>query len=104
MTSDRDRLPPAFAELAAYGVCAREAVSSVEELLADLWSRRPHALGSYACRLAADERCFTPAGMLRTPLRLRVGEDVRVPLEVVLERAGLEVAREDPLLLTVHAS
>ena len=97
--SDRDRLLLAFANLASYGIAARDAYGENASeahaaVAADLRLRHPHGLGAYVFWTAADDaRSFDEYGRLIAELPLHTGgsgtaEAVRTA--VALE--GIELA------------
>ena len=97
--SDRDRLLLAFANLASYGIAARDAygenaTEAHAAVAADLRLRYPHGLGAYVFWTRADDaRSFDAYGRLIAELPLHTGGDrtaEAVRTAVALE--GIELA------------
>jgi hypothetical protein len=97
--SDRDRLLLAFANLASYGIAARDAygehaTEAHAAVAADLRLRHPHGLGAYVFWTATDDaRSFDEYGRLIAELPLHTGGDgtaEAVRTAVALE--GIELA------------
>jgi hypothetical protein len=92
--SDRDRLLLAFANLASYGIAARDAYgdSATEAhaaLAADLRLRFPHGTGAYAFWTRTDDaRSFDAYGRLVADLPLHTGGEGTV--EAVRTAVALE--------------
>ena len=109
--SDRDRLLLAFANLASYGIAARDAYgdSATEAhaaVAADLRLRHPHGLGAYVFWTRTDDASrFDAYGSLISELPLHTGgegtaEAVRtaaalVGIELAVADDGLRVLTED---------
>jgi hypothetical protein len=112
--SDRDRLLLAFANLASYGIAARDAYgdSATEAhaaVAADLRLRRPHGLGAYVFWTRTDDASrFDAYGNLTSELPLHTGGDrtaeaVRsaaalVGIELAVADDGLRVLAEGQTL------
>jgi hypothetical protein len=112
--SDRDRLLLAFANLASYGIAARDAYgdSATEAhaaVGADLRLRHPHGLGAYVFWTRTDDASrFDAYGNLTAELPLHTGGDgtadaVRsaaalMGIELAVADDGLRVLAEDPTL------
>ena len=112
--SDRDRLLLAFANLASYGIAARDAYgdSATEAhaaVAADLRLHHPHGLGAYVFWTRTDDASrFDAYGNLISELPLHTGgegtpEAVRsaaalVGIELAVAADGLHVLTEDQTL------
>jgi hypothetical protein len=100
VTTDRDRLILAFAELNRHGIAARPALPGTAPeghalLRAELARRFPYGMGSYAFWTRADEHRFDPAGALTSALSLHCSAyDVAVAVEAACREAGI-VAQPD---------
>jgi hypothetical protein len=107
--STRDRLLLAFANLASYGIAARDAygddaAEAHAAIAADLRLRHPHGLGSYVFWTRADDDRFDVQGNLTAELMLHTGghrtaEAVRTAcalagLELAVDGEGLRVLAE----------
>ena len=96
--SDRERLLLAFANLASYGIAARDAYgdSATEAhaaVAADLRLRFPHGTGAYVFWTAADDsRSFDTYGRLIADLPLHVGgERTTEALRTAAALEGIEL-------------
>ena len=97
--SDRDRLLLAFANLASYGIAAREAYgdSATEAhaaVAADLRLRFPHGSGAYVFWTRPDDaRSFDAYGRLIAELPLHVGgEQTAEAVRTAVALEGIELA------------
>jgi hypothetical protein len=97
--SDRDRLLLAFANLASYGIAARDAYgdSATEAhaaVAADLRLRHPHGLGAYVFWTANDDaRSFDAYGRLIAELPLHTGgEGTSAAVRTAVALEGIELA------------
>src|SRR4051812_3280981 len=97
--SDRDRLLLAFANLASYGLAARDAYgeSATEAhaaVAADLRLRQPHGLGAYVFWTAPDDaQAFDAYGRLVAELPLHTGgKGTTDAVRTAVALAGVELA------------
>ena len=96
--SDRDRLLLAFANLASYGIAARDAYgdSATEAhaaVAADLRLRHPHGLGAYVFWTRTDDARFDAYGNLTAELALHTGgEGTAAAVRTAAALMGLELA------------
>ena len=97
--SDRDRLLLAFANLASYGIAARDAygehaTEAHAAVAADLRLRHPHGLGAYVFWTATDDaRSFDEYGRLIAELPLHTGGAGTVEaLRTAVALEGIELA------------
>ena len=97
--SDRDRLLLAFANLASYGIAARDAYgdSATEAhaaVAADLRFRFPHSTGAYVFWTRPDDdRAFDAYGRLVAELPLHTGgEGTAEALRTAVALEGIELA------------
>ena len=99
----RDRLLLAFANLASYGIAARDAYgdSATEAhaaVAADLRLRHPHGLGAYVFWTRTDDARFDPHGHLAGALVLHVdGGGTADAVRTACAIAGVELATGDAL-------
>ena len=100
--SDRDRLLLAFANLASYGIAARDAYgdSATEAhaaVAADLRLRHPHGLGAYVFWTRTDDASrFDAYGNLISELPLHTGgEGTAEAVRSAAALAGIELAVAD---------
>ena len=97
--SDRDRLLLAFANLASYGIAARDAygdhaTEAHAAVAADLRLRHPHGLGAYVFWTRTDDaRSFDAYGRLIAELPLHTGGDGTVDaVRTAVALEGIELA------------
>ena len=97
--SDRDRLLLAFANLASYGIAARDAYGENASeahaaVAADLRLRHPHGLGAYVFWTATDDAAsFDEYGRLTDELPLHIGgRHTAEAVRTALALAGVDLA------------
>jgi hypothetical protein len=98
--SDRDRLLLAFANLASYGIAARDAygdhaTEAHAAVAADLRLRHPHGLGAYVFWTRTDDARFDRHGRLTSDLTIHTGgEGTAAALRTAAALMGLELAAD----------
>jgi hypothetical protein len=98
--SDRDRLLLAFANLASYGIAARDAygenaTEAHAAVAADLRLRFPHSLGAYVFWTRTDDAAFDAYGNLTRELPLHTGgEATPQAVRTAAALAGVELAAD----------
>jgi hypothetical protein len=98
--SDRDRLLLAFANLASYGIAARDAygehaAEAHAAVAADLRLRHPHGLGAYVFWTRPDDARFDRHGRLTADLPLHTGgEGTAAAVRTAAALMGLELAAD----------
>ena len=98
--STRDRLLLAFANLASYGIAARDAygddaAEAHAAVAADLRLRHPHGLGAYVFWTRTDDKRFDAHGNLTAELTLHTGgEGTAQAVRTACALAGVELAVE----------
>jgi len=98
--SDRDRLLLAFANLASYGIAARDAYGDTATeahaaVAADLRLRFPHSLGAYVFWTQTDDAAFDGDGNLTRELPLHTGGDgTPDAVRTAAALAGVELAAD----------
>jgi hypothetical protein len=96
--SDRDRLLLAFANLASYGIAARDAygdnaAEAHAAVAANLRLRHPHGLGAYVFWTLTDDARFDAYGNLTRELPLHTGgEGTAEAVRTAAALAGVELA------------
>ena len=100
--SDRDRLLLAFAQVASYGIAARDAYgdSATEAhaaVAADLRLRHPHGMGAYVFWTRTDDaRSFDAYGRLIAELPLHTGgEGTAEAVRTAVALNGVDLAIDD---------